>query len=460
MKTPRRWLRPSPWCILPPLLVGGAVLAYMVLTAPGPRRRPETEVARELRILPAPQVDLVPRLTGFGTARPTRVWRAVAEVKGRVVAVHPDLDAGKLLAKGTELLRIDRREYDLSVARLEADLGQVEAQLEELGAKEANLGKSLEIESESLELARRRLERTREAARTQAVSQAQLDQEERDVLAQRLRQQELANSLALLPAQRKVLEATRAVKSAALAQARLDLERTAIAAPFDLRLAEVSIEEGQYLIAGETLFEAHSIDAVEVEARVRLEEVRTLVAGESAEPITGGPIDMESVRERFAIAEVEVRLIGQGVRIAWEARFDRIREIVDPETRTVGIVVRVDRPYDGVVPGRRPPLLKGMFCEVEIRGRSRPDVIALPRSAVQEGHVYVIDGEDRLRRRKVDVAYALSGLACIGSGVKEGDRVVVSDPTPAVEGTLVRPSVDEELLQRVEQDARGKESRE
>ena len=52
--------------------------------------------------------------------------------------------------------------------------------------------------------------------------------------------------------------------------------------------------------------------------------------------------------------------------LGWEARFARMSDTIDPQTRTVGVIVEVDDPYEGVRPGVRPPLVKEMFVEVEI----------------------------------------------------------------------------------------------
>ena len=118
-------------------------------------------------------------------------------------------------------------------------------------------------------------------------------------------------------------------------------------------------------------------------------------------------------------------------------------------------MVSVDKPYEKVIPGTRPPLVKGMFCEVELRGRPRKGLIVIPRSALHEGHVYLVNGEQRLERRKVDVAFAQSSLVCLSGGLQKGEILVVADPTPAIEGLLVDPEVDAALLEELIAEARG-----
>ena len=53
--------------------------------------------------------------------------------------------------------------------------------------------------------------------------------------------------------------------------------------------------------------------------------------------------------------------------LGWEVEVTRISDTVDPETRSIGVIVSVPSPYGRVRPGERPPLIKGMFASVELR---------------------------------------------------------------------------------------------
>jgi hypothetical protein len=159
--------------------------------------------------------------------------------------------------------------------------------------------------------------------------------------------------------------------------------------------------------------------------------------------------------------------------VEWNCRFDRIREELDLQTRTLQIVIAVDKPYENVVPGKRPPLSPGMFCEVELRGAVRADQIVVPRTSVQEdaadapeqddnpgttdrkGYVFLVDAQKRLVKRTVWIAFSQGALSVISRGLETGERLVVSDATPAVEGMLVEPTLDNELADWLEAQAAG-----
>ena len=448
----------SRWLFIPPVVLGALVLVWMLRNRTGPVKAPPAEAVRSLRVIHVPQVAMVPRVFGYGTAQPRDVWNAVAEVKGTVVSVHPELKAGVLLRKDTEVLKIDPAEYQLRIAQLQADIAQVESQQAELTTQEANYRASLKIERSSLSLAERDLARLRGLASSSSVTESEVERKEREVLSQRQLVQNLENALNTLPAQHESLAAQLSAKQAALDLAKLDLSHTVITAPFDCRLSDVSIEKGQFLTTGQVLFAAHGIDVTEIEAQLPLDQARNLIDPDH------GPIDvsgnpMEVIRKVFDVQAI-VRMRTGDFEVEWQGRFDRLREQLDQQTRTVRVVVAVDKPYENVIPGKRPPLSPGMFCEVELRGKPRPDQIVIPRSALRTngdkgGHVYVVSPEERLERRDVQIAMIQDGIVVVRSGLEPGELLVVSDPTPAIMGMRIDAVRDEAVEKRLISDASG-----
>jgi multidrug efflux pump subunit AcrA (membrane-fusion protein) len=127
---------------------------------------------------------------------------------------------------------------------------------------------------------------------------------------------------------------------------------------------------------------------------------------------------------------------------------------IDPETRTIGAIVAVDDPYAQAVSGVRPPLVRNLYVEVELRGEPRPGSIVVPRVAVHrrdDGRpvVYVADADDRLAFRDVVPGPAQSDLVVIANGLVAGDRVVVTDVIPAIAGMKLMPTPDEALAERL-----------
>jgi multidrug efflux pump subunit AcrA (membrane-fusion protein) len=79
-----------------------------------------------------------------------------------------------------------------------------------------------------------------------------------------------------------------------------------------------------------------------------------------------------------------------------------------------------------------------MFVEAEIEGNWASSVVILPRSAVRVGdEVYVVDENNRLEFRPVEVLRAERERVLVRSGLKAGERVCLSNLETAVDGMKV-----------------------
>ncbi|MCU7886611.1 MAG: biotin/lipoyl-binding protein, partial [Candidatus Thiodiazotropha sp. (ex Lucinoma annulata)] len=328
--------------ILPPIAVGILVLMFMAGNKQAPLKAELGEPTKLVRTINAQQVELIPVAEGYGAIQPARVWSAVAQVAGRIVEIHPRLRDGEIISEGSLLLQIDPADYVLNLA-------QAEAALAELEVEEANAKASLSIEKRSLGIVQREFKRITQLAAKGTASQSNVDDTERNLLNSRNAVQNVKNILALIPTKRKVLQAKRT-------QAERDLENTRILAPFNLRVANMRIETDQYVGKGETLLEGDAVDRVEVIAQFPMSSLRRLFIGREQTAISADILDGKLAE--FVAFQSQVRL-DMGTTIAeWEAEFVRFSDNVDPETRTMGVVVAVDKPFDKVKPGIRPPLSK------------------------------------------------------------------------------------------------------
>jgi multidrug efflux pump subunit AcrA (membrane-fusion protein) len=102
-------------------------------------------------------------------------------------------------------------------------------------------------------------------------------------------------------------------------------------------------------------------------------------------------------------------------------------------------VAEVTDPYERQPGETRPPLLAGLFVQAEIVGHSRDNVFEIPRDALRgREHVLLVDDEDRLRFRRVEVLRAERGRAVIRGGLQAGERVCLSPLETPVDGDRVR----------------------
>jgi len=419
--------------ILPPIIFGILVLILFIASKEPPTRTEQVEPTRTVRIVEAPVINLVPKAEGYGPIQPARVWTAVSQVAGTITYIHPKLRDGEILIEGTELVHIDPQDYEIALA-------QATAELLELDGQEKNARASLKIEKRNLKLAKDELARIRKLVKKGTASQSSADETERQMLAYSASVQNLENTLSLVPAQRKLLEARKSL-------AERDLEHTIIKAPYDMRVASLGIEADQFVPVGKSLFEGDSINRVEVLAQVAMSSLRRLFIGRPNLKIDFNNLDREFA-ELISIDPVVQLDLGNHV-AEWSAEFVRFSDIVDPETRTMGVVVAVNDPFDKVIPGYKPPLSKGMFVKVVLSSKRSMNRLVIPRTAVRAGTVFIADESNRLRRRTVYVLFSQDDISVIDEGIAEGERIVVSDIVPAVDGMLLETQLDEALNQRL-----------
>jgi RND family efflux transporter MFP subunit len=439
--------------VLAGLLVGLGLIVLFVLNRQVPIRG---EAAREVPRLAVIEVQPLPfRLEahGYGVARPAETWQAIANVSGRVVERHPDLESGALLPSDTLLLALDPSRYRLAIADAEAEMASLAAEQAQLAAEEENTRLLLKFEHERLALSEKELSRSERLAADKVVSPSQLDEQRRATLAQRQAVESLENQLRLIPSRRQRLDAGIERAATRLAQARRDLADTRFVAPYDLRLGEVEVEMHQHVGAGQRLFQADSIETAEVEAQIPLNMLRRVMAAVPHPTRREDALDISEWMD-FSAIRAEVFLVGaEGVQ--WPGRVTRVASGLDPVTRTARVVVTVDAPYRGADPPARPVLQRDMYVRVRLSADSPEPLLVVPASAVHQGEVYLVDEDDRLRRRRVAVGFEQRDLAVIREGLVPGDLVIVDDPVPALGGMRLVPRRNEDLTLLLTRLARG-----
>lgn len=441
------WLRRL--LFIPPVLVGAGVLAWMVTNKQPPAQTPPVEESRYVRTFAVAPVSLVPFVRGHGIVEPARSWNAVPQVSGRIVYVSPDFKQGALVEEGTELVRIAPDDYELAIRQAEANIRAANARLDELKVSAANTGALLKLEEESLTLKETDFKRKEQLGGSGTLSQASLDNERRDLLAQRKKVLDLKNALRLNTAQTEAQKAQIAVNETQLETARLNLERTHIRMPFRGRISKADVAITQFAAAGQVLGAAYGLETAEINTQVPLNQfkafMRTIAPGPEASGIS--PRTLKAWINRHGL---HARIMnGSGKDDMWEGRVARISNNIDPKSRTVGVVVAADGTYERAVAGRRPPLIKGMYVEVELRAKRMDNVLLVPRNVIREGKVYLRNGKGRLEIRPVSTSMMLGDFAVIAGGLKAGDVVVASDLEPALPGMLLHAVTDEALGARI-----------
>lgn len=432
--------------IIPAIIVGILIFIFLVKNRAEPEKKPLAETARAVRVIEVPQIDVTPTLKATGTVKPHQVWNGVAQVSGKIIEKHAQLNKGAIIQAGEVLLKIDPSDYELAIDQAKTNIEATQAQIAESKVKEKNAKASLKIEEDALRIAKQELTRKSKLVKQGTVTRSDVEKEERSVLAQQQSAQSLKNTINLIPAERRRLEADIVRLKAMLKEAELNLQRTVVNMPFNGRIAETKVEIKQFVRQGDVLVIADSMDKAEVEVDVPMGRVSALISSDEV-------IDIEDVRT-LGIGEVlglsaTVMLRRNDKIIRWDGKIARTSDTLDTRTRTMGFIIEVDNPYKNVQPGVRPPLVKGMFVEVEIKGKPSPGKLVIPRSAVHNQNVYFVNEQNRLERRLVEIELSGSSYVVVKDGLNAGERIVVSDLSPAIDGMLLEPVLDKDMSQRI-----------
>ncbi|MDF1662310.1 MAG: biotin/lipoyl-binding protein [Planctomycetota bacterium] len=440
--------------ILPPLFLAAIIAGVMISKKEGSPRAPAKERAFAVRSLTIRPMTVVPRASGQGVVRPVKSWSVVAKVAGTILSIHESFRQGALVPEGTVLVEIDKRDYKLALAQTTAKINEASARLTEITTTEKSLAASIKIEKAALRLAQKKYDNNSKLNKKNIVSESVMDASERELLQQQANLQRLQNTVAELPTKRLVINAQINSLEGTLALQKLDIERSTIRAPFPLRIRSVNVEKEQFVSRGQVLGDCDGTDAAEVPANLTLDQVRPLVHQLRFKEILAAKGDSLKLAKAFNLS-AEIKLRDGRMTSKWKARFKGTLGATDPRVRTLGFLVVVDKPYSKVIPAKRPPLFRGLFVDVEFRGPKMNNCIVIPRSALHGDQVYLIDEKQRLKKRAVIINFRQQDFVVLSEGLKAGERIIVSDPIPAIEGMLIDAKEDEKALERLEQQTRG-----
>jgi len=376
--------------VLPVTVIALAIMAASSMVALRPEaetRVPEVPVP-QVRVIAVEQSDLQLSVVSQGTVAPRTESQLVPEVAGRVIWVSRALVAGGFFEADETLIRVDPHDYEQAIVRARGEVATARLRLAQ--------------EEAEAEVARNEWEQLGKG----------------DPTALTMRVPQLADALAALAASEANLET-----------AMRNLERTEVQAPYAGRVREKMVDVGRYVSTGTTIATVYAVDVAEVRLPLPDDELAYLDL----------PLDYRGVRRPDAGPRVTLRGSFAGQVFEWQGRIVRTEGEIDPATRMVHVVAEVQDPYGRGADPDRPPLAVGMYVDAEIEGRLVKGITELPRAALRgRDQVIVVDAEDKLRFRTVDLLRSTSTSILVRGGLEPGERVCLSPIDTATDGMDVR----------------------
>lgn len=371
------------------LFLGLGIMRFLASQKTPPKEAEDTERVYNVEGLTIAFQDYPTEINGFGEARPVTVVELTPEVSGRVVRVHPRLEAGEIIAKGELLFAVDTRDYRIVL---------------ESGTRR------LDILTRNRDLAEKEFQRVKSLYENNKVgSLSGVDAAEK----------------AYLSVWERVSQLEQTVETA-----RLNLARCTVTMPFDGRITTVSLEKGQFVTPSRPVITLSDDSVLDIEVPVDSREVQQVLkfkpSGSSAK--TGWFPDVEKVTCRVRWTENP-----QGQ--TWTGTLDRIARY-SKDNRTVSLVVRVTG-EESRINGDGVPLVDGMFCSVTIPGRTLSKVLKIPRWAVSLEDMVYCSVNNRLKTFPVTVVRTQGNQAFVKGDLPEGEMVVITRMVNPLENILL-----------------------
>lgn len=372
---------------------------YMMGNQPEVKRQGPKQPVSVVEAIELTPVDYRIQVSSRGTVDPRTQTSVVAEVSGKITQITSKFREGSFFKKGDLLLTIDKRDYKSAVTIAEADLAQQQVNLD---TERANAKQAL-----------------RDWQRLGTGG------EPNDLV---LRKPQLASAQAALEASR-----------ARLQQARTNLSRTEIRAPYDGRVLEKSSDLGQYVGPGQTLGAIYATDYVEIQLPVSDQQLKYLSLPESFEGETP---------DADAFPDVTISSNGH----AWDGKIVRSAGAVDTKTRQQYLVAQVDSPYQRK-DENTPPLKIGQFVQAHIEGEMLKNVFVIPNTAISSGgHIVLVNKDNKIRREQTEVLWSTNEETVVPAMDLDGSRLSITPMPLAVDGMKVRVKGDPEPAKKPDGD--------
>ncbi len=326
-----------------------------------------------------------------------------AQVCGYLDTVH--FKEGSLVSEGDLLFTIQQDQYKAHVALSEAALAQAKADLE--GAKADLDATRATLDSSKANLARAEKYLTRlKNADGRSIVQADLDTAQSDYLQATAQVKSCRAQIELKKTRIVQIEAAIQEAKANLDLARINLGYTEIRSPITGQIGKAVVTKGNYVAPGTgPLTRIVQLDPIRVHFSMSDREYLNTIEGQA-----------ESKQSSF---KMQVCL-PNGNTYKEMGKWDYKDNEMDPATGTIAIWAVFDNP-DGL-------LMPKTYTTVMMETDHGPTVPVVPQEAImiddQGSYVYVVNGDETVEARRVELGLTAHGEQRVHSGISAGEKVV------------------------------------
>lgn len=380
----KRWFQAL--AVIVVLVVGVVGAQTLIATAPKAEKRPAPKKARLVEDLEIQSRNAQVDLVGYGIVQAEQQVALQAQVAGKVEKLAPQFVPGQLVKKGQILIELDDTDYQLELANAKANLAQAQAAL----AQEQG---------------------------NQAVAQADYDLLQLDVSPRE-------KDLILRKPQLESAKASVASAKAAVQRAQVNLSRTKVRAPFNGIVVSRQTAVGAQAGAGVQLGQLASSDTFWVNVAVPQDDLKWIEFPNGKKPGSEVCVSDASARSN---------------QTCHPGRVLNLQGFVQDNGRQAQVLVEVQNKPDQ----QNNPLLIAQYVKVKFAGRTLENVFVIDPSYVH-GDVVWLNEDGLLKVVPVEIAFRSNNSVMIESGLSNGQRLITSNLSAAIDGMAVRTGQQEE----------------
>lgn len=441
-----------------PLLVLSSAVWFVY--AMGARQKPERKKppARKsvpVEVLQAKQHNGTLDVVASGVVVPYREVRLSAQVGGEVVFKAESLSPGRFVNEGDILLRIDPRDFEIEVARLEQELAKSNVELDRLKVDKENAQRLLEINRKVVALRQQNVRRLEQLQRANATSIQELDATELAMLTAVEQSTIHENTIRQFDNQSKTMEMSRDLVTLQLNRAKLDLARTTVVAPFSGVVIANHVEQHGTIAAREPIATIEDTSMVEVRCHLRSEDLDFIheTPNRLPESETGAAQQNGVGGDAYQLPPISatVELHRAGRVWTWDGILSRQDGLgIDEKTRTMPVRVRVAKPTlnsgqprsnesaeSSQSDQRSLALVRGMFVRIKLHCQPSDPLMVIPESVVRPGKTVWLMRDQKLQIHPVRITRIEGGQAFIeGTAELSEEEQIIQSPVPNAKNGL------------------------
>ena len=367
---------------------GVLIASNMIKNKPKSKRQRPPQQVRLVEVIPMERQDVLVNVVALGTVLPACQVDLKSQVAGEIIAMNPKIIPGGLVDQDQNLYQIEPEDFRLNVKQRQSDVD--------------NAGSYLKLEQGSQDIAK----------------------QEYDLLGENIS----PSDLELMLRQPQLVSAQAAIDAAQtrLDQAKLDLQRTNIKAPFNATIKNKYVDLGAMVSPSTPLVSLTGTDEYWVEVMVPENDLKWIqIPGRNGSHGSKAKIYNPSGWQNSEYRE------GQVIKLKSE---------LEEMGRRAQVLISVRDPLALTANHTdKQPLLVGSYVRVEIEGRTVGEVIRLHRDLLRDGdNVWIFTPENTLAIRRVEVFYRGVETVLIRNGIEPGEQIITTDLATPVEGKPLR----------------------